>query len=161
MADVGVGSHFPVLAAAVARTTGPVLELGCGWFSTPMLRLLCRHLHPEHPQWRRLESYDTDKDWAAKFAVPIVKDWTSWQPAEKHYGVAFVDNSPGESRVGLIKRLKGHARFIIAHDTEADIPPSGGNYGWAQLNGLFKYAVTFNAFRPWTTIYSDEEEFAL
>src|SRR2546428_14143418 len=36
------GSHFPVLAAAVARTAGqgPVLELGMGGYPTPMLHLL-------------------------------------------------------------------------------------------------------------------------
>lgn len=166
---IGVGSHFPILAAAVARTTGPVLELGCGYWSTPMLRLLCRYMdfwkegHQSGfpPGWRKLESYDTDPEWAKRFDVPCVADWEKWKPEASRYGVAFVDNSPGESRVELILRLKDKAHFIVAHDTEADIPPSGGNYRWKELDGKFKFQTIFKDFRPWTTVYSDVEEFAL
>lgn len=159
--DLSVGSHVPVLAAAVNRTKGAVLELGCGWWSTPMLRLMCHYMRVADPQWRRLESYDTDDQWGATFNVPVVKDWKQWKPQEKEYGVAFVDCSPGESRVELIQRLRGICHFIVAHDTEADIPPSGGNYRWTLLDGVFKHQTIYKDIRPWTTVYSDREEFIL
>ncbi len=55
------GSHFPVLAAAVARTAGqgPVLELGMGDYSTPMLHLLCHD--------RLLVSADNSARWVARY----------------------------------------------------------------------------------------------
>jgi len=160
--DLGYGSHVPILAAAVARTSGPVIELGTGWWSTPMLHMLCKG--------RYLLSLETEPGWLANFQfmqspnhiVRQVDDW--WKEKdidEKEWAVAFVDSHPGEMRPGLALRLKERTRFIVAHDTEADIPPSGGNYGWANLKGRFKYEVIYKEVRPWTTIYSDHEEFKL
>jgi len=38
----GHGTHQPVLHAAFHASTGPVIEFGMGFFSTPMLHELCR-----------------------------------------------------------------------------------------------------------------------
>lgn len=47
-------THLAVLMEAVRRTAGPVLELGVGLYSTPVLHWLC------YPTNRRLVSYDSD-----------------------------------------------------------------------------------------------------
>lgn len=169
MVSMGVGSHFAVLAAAVARTTGPVLECGMGDFSTPMLHLMCKGK-------RELVSLESDREWLNRFSRYISDDHDmglieasieTWEAYGKSIGdfykdgVIFLDQAPGEARVPMALALKGKARFLVCHDTEADIPPSAGNYGWAKLNGVFKYASTYKEFGPWTTVYSDEEEFAL
>jgi len=164
--DLGVGSHVPILAAAVARTEGPVIELGTGWWSTPLLHWMC--------QWKRaLVSYETDREWLEvmsqfKSEMHLMRHVTDWEEAEFYgnYGVAFIDCSMDASqrphhRPRLAKRLKGRAHFIVCHDTEADIRPAAGDYGWAELDGLFKYQSTFTGIRPWTTVYSDVEEFTL
>lgn len=148
--DLGYGSHFPVLAAAVAKTTGPVLELGCGWTSTPMLRLMCRD--------RKLESYDTDKEWAKTFDVPLVERWDKWEPKEQHYGVIFIDCSPGEERKHLAMRLKDKATFLVLHDHEAG---SAAAYYFEHIIGEFKYNETYRMLRPHTLILSDERPFGL
>eukprot|EP00999_Lentomonas_sp_LEN2_P000078 NODE_1077_length_1022_cov_84.350838_g1032_i0.p1 GENE.NODE_1077_length_1022_cov_84.350838_g1032_i0~~NODE_1077_length_1022_cov_84.350838_g1032_i0.p1 ORF type:complete len:256 (+),score=17.83 NODE_1077_length_1022_cov_84.350838_g1032_i0:113-880(+) len=58
------GSHLPVSIAAVMLTSGPVLELGAGYFSTPYFQDLVaangRHLH----------SADTDVKWLERFVRP-------------------------------------------------------------------------------------------
>lgn len=152
--DLGVGSHVPVLAAAVAATEGPVLELGCGWWSTPMLRLLCRH--------RPLESYDTDPEWAKLFSVPVVKNWKQWLPNFKTYGAIFIDCSPGEERKELAMKLKGMAKFIVLHDAECDSRHGGGgNYRYDDIYGRFKYVEHYRVIRPVTAILSDVEPFGL
>lgn len=149
--DFGVYSHYPPLARALAITTGSVLELGCGWGSTPMLRAMCRGL-------RNLESYETDPVWAERFGVPTVHNWTLWRPNEKRYGVIFIDCSPGEVRKDLAMRLKGMAKFLVLHDHEAG--PAAAYY-YERIIQNFKYAETYRWLRPHTLILSDEEGFGL
>lgn len=47
-------THIPILAAVVAMTDGPVLELGTGLNSTPLLSEMCFHMS------RDLYSIETD-----------------------------------------------------------------------------------------------------
>lgn len=162
--ETGIGSHVPFLAAAVARTTGPVLELGMGFWSTPLLHYLCRG--------RRLVSVDREKEWADRFGryqsptheIHVIREYEDTLAvslAEPKWGVIFLDCSPGECRGDMAVALKGRALYLVCHDTEADLPPSGGNYGWAKVEGVYRYAVTDKSIRPWTTIYSDDAEFEL
>lgn len=165
MIDGGVGSHAPWLALLASRTKGSVVECGMGLFSTPLLHVLVSL------QGRPLYSYETDPAWLEMFrelAGPLhpMTLLDNWRHDFEACDVAFVDCSPGRDerqdvspRIDLIKSLKGKGRFIVAHDTEADIPPSGGAYGWAKLDSLFKYQTVLKQFRPWTTVYSDAEEF--
>lgn len=165
----GVGTHFPILAAAIARTTGPVLECGMGHFSTPMLHLMCAGR-------RELVSLESDREWLNKFSKyvsethdlgliePTIEAWEAYAVTLSDFyrdGVIFLDQAPGEARVPMAKRLKGKAHFIVCHDTEADIPPSGGNYGWSNLDGLFRFQTVYRDYSPWTTVFSDVEEFVL
>ena len=49
------GSHLPVLIKMVLMTDGPILELGTGFFSTPVLHWLCAE------KKRKLVSYDSSE----------------------------------------------------------------------------------------------------
>jgi hypothetical protein len=147
----------------VARTTGAVYEFGMGHWSSWMLHLMCV---PDRP----LISYESDAEWIGKFTglidrnhlVRHVLDWEKETSIDYAEGdVAFVDHSPGEERIRTIMRLKGRFKYIVVHDTCADLPGSGGNYGWKHLDGKFKHQVIYKQVRPWTTVYSDVEEFAL
>ena len=160
--DLGYGSHHPILALAVHRTTGPVIECGMGDSSTHLLHYMCLG--------RKLFSCETDQAWLEKYLEYRTADHQlihvgKWGEVgmidTDRFDVAFIDSSPGEERIDLVKRLKGHCKFIVAHDLEADIRPAGGNYQWAQLDGLFKYYTLFDKLRPWTGVWSDEEKFTL
>lgn len=148
--DLGVSSHFPVLAAAVAGTNGPVLELGSGWGSTPMLRLMCRN--------RSLESYDNDESWARQMGSTYVPNWDKWQPKLDYYDVIFIDCSPGEERRHLAMRLKERGKFLLLHDHEAG--PAAAYY-YEYIIPQFKYSEVYRVLRPHTLILSDEERFGL
>jgi hypothetical protein len=166
--DLGVGSHVPILAAAVARTSGRVLEFGTGWWSTPMLHWMCKGR-------RNLQSFETDFEWFKVMAQFTGIDHTMqhvirWDevflPPDLPVSVAFVDCSVDATkqehhRARIAKRLAPLAHFVVCHDTEADIRPAAGDYGWAELDGVFKYQSTFKGIRPWTTVYSNFEEFVL
>jgi hypothetical protein len=155
---MGAGSHAAPLAAAFCATAGPVLECGTGWWSTPLLHGMAR------ATGRKLVSLESDGEWAGAmqrlYGSPnhsfyVMQDWTLAPPVYTKWGLAFIDFSPGDQRVDMIFRLKGQVDVFVAHDVEADIPPSPGAYGWARLNGVFKYELIFKDFRPWTAVWSD------
>jgi hypothetical protein len=53
------GTHLPLLMRAIINTTGPVLELGVGWNSTPVLHEAC--------SGRLLVSVENEPQWAENF----------------------------------------------------------------------------------------------
>lgn len=158
------GSHIPILAAAVAQTTGPVLELGAGDSSTPMLHYMCKGMG------RGLVTFDNDPKWVLRFAeyngkthmvCGVCPPWTMsvekpecWYPSQgfDRWGVAFVDCAPAEIRTPLIQRLKDLADLIVVHDSEA-------KYGYERVIPEFKYVSEFRRFRPYTLVLSNYRSF--
>ena len=61
-------THRPVLVKILAITDGPVLELGCGWGSTPLLHKLCKE------QNRMLITVEDNMDWMARFKEQFESD---------------------------------------------------------------------------------------
>ena len=154
--DVGYATHLPVLAAAVARTgTGPVLELGAGTGSTPLLHMLCEH--------RELWTLESDEKWLAMFEphfstfwhkLLYIDDWNrlySDPQYDRQFAVIFVDHAPGERRAVDIERLADKCTYMVVHDTEE------GGYGYEDLFRTFKYRYDWKFGRPWTTILSNVE----
>lgn len=151
------GTHLPLLVAAVARTTGDVLELGCGNYSTLVLHELCKALN------RRLWTYDSDPAWLDQFMhlasdghqlFPVDKD--HWDSAAIHrpWGCAFVDHAGpdsgrGERRIVEIGRLAKWADAIVVHDTEE------AGYGYEPTLARFTYRMDYKIVRPWTSVVSN------
>jgi len=161
---VEYATHFVLLAGAVhlSRDMGPVLELGMGYYSTPLLHRLCGND-------RHLVSADTNADWYGRFAgfaspsheLHLVKSWPSWQVIEsRHWAVAFVDCQPGEGRAEVVRRLRPQARFVVVHDTETDYD-TGADYKLEPVFAEFRYRNDYRFLRPYTTVVSDEAPFAL
>ena len=150
------------MATAVALTKGPILEAGCGDGSTPLLHYMARAMN------RPLITADTNKDWLAKFfgyhaperhELFWVQDWATFDVIDKNqWGLAFVDCAPGEMRTPLIKRLKGKADLIVAHDSERDYG-SGADYKYEEIRPLFKFVSEWKRYRPYTLLLSDVAEF--
>lgn len=155
-------THLPSLAACVARTTGPVLELGMGEGSTPFLHYACRGK-------RLLVSAEYDHSWAAKYEpygspdhlIYHVRDWHCWDvPESRYWDVAFLDLSPGEERAAMMPRLANRCRFLVIHDTERD-HGSAADYKYEQHFGLFQYRTEMRRFRPYTMVLSNVQEFVI
>jgi hypothetical protein len=156
------GTFFPLLAACVSRTTGPVLELGAGDHSTPMLHFMCKH------EGRKLITAETDAKWLAKYTnyvsafheIHLVEKWDQWTRLEEmgYWSVALVDNAPGDTRLSLIKRLKGRCQYIVIHDTEKD-ENVGTDYKYEEIIPSFKYVYEWKRYRPYTTVVSDDHPF--
>lgn len=154
------GSHFPVLAAMVAQSSGPVLELGAGDFSTPLLHLMCE------PGRRSLDTVETDPAWLESF-TDLRTDWhrlhsvelDGWDRLtwidERRWGLVFVDHRPGERRIVDIARLRGRADFLVVHDTEER------GYGYEPVLATFPHRWDWKRCSAWTTVVSLEHPIPL
>lgn len=154
------GSHMPILARIMDLTRGPVLELGMGLFSTPLLHTMC------HLQQRELVSYDNDpvwfqenKKWESEYhkvhfvtETETTSGWENVYLEHIHWGVALVDHKPAKRRMAEMKRLANCANFLVVHDSE-----QGANkffkYHWA--TPLYKYRYDYTNLVPNTMILSN------
>jgi len=147
-------THQELLMACVCSTIKPVLELGCGHYSTPILHYICKSMH------RQLVSADHDPEWIKQFQylssqdhVFIVPDrgWDRFVLIDEiEWGVAFVDHNPGSRFAIDIARLRKKTELIVVHDTE---PEKG--LGLEPILDTFQYRFTDNTHSVHTTAVSD------
>ena len=150
-------SHIPTLIRAIESTTGPVLELGTGISSTPLLHMLC------FDQDRKLVSYDSDEKYINLFRKFRTKEHEvihviNWDEIEAkimsmHWGVVFVDHKPAEQRIVEIKKLANNADLIVIHDSQ---DPA---YHYEEIYPLFKYRFDYTKSVTRTTVLSNVKEF--
>jgi predicted O-methyltransferase YrrM len=147
------GSYLPILIKLVQNTSGPILELGVGFCSTPFLHWVC------YPTKRRLVSYENNPEYY-KFAESWKDDFheirciNNWDEAvlDESWTIAFVDHSPSHRRAIEIKKLL-QADYIVAHDTENRV---ARDYGYPEIEGLFRYRYKYRDAHPHTSIYSNK-----
>ena len=172
------GTHSAPLAITCMNTTGPVLELGCGLYSTLLLHTICEK------QGRRLHTVDHTLSWLNKFThletslhsfehvkcgafnvtllefvYKLSPDWAkkiddSWDQVGKdeHWGLVFLDQLPLSRRIKDLKRLRTSADVFVIHNTNRM-----GNWlseFWPYLE-TFNYLYVFPAF-PATVVCSDK-----
>ena len=100
-----------VLTKCVLATDGPVLELGSGYFSTPLLHWLCMDKN------RSLITYDDNEEWF-KLAKRFQNRYhrirlTDWKLDIKgHWSVAFIDQST-RNRTPSAIYLKDKVDYIV------------------------------------------------
>ena len=150
----GYGTHVPLLAACLLQTEGPVVELGCGWHSTPLLHSFCAaHRRP-------LVTADDDPDWLARFrhmrrrwhAFVEVHDWDKSNLFAQRWSVVLVDHGQGHRRGYDTSRLADLAGLIVCHDTQAP------EYGYADVLASFRHRFDDRGRWPWTTVVSNSDD---
>jgi len=145
-------THLPLLMACVQHTRGPIIELGTGTFSTPMLHALCAETG------RTLLSLESDANWLAQFRhfatawhrLLLVPDWSA-ADLSGTWDVALIDHAPPIRRVPDILRLRPLTKLIVIHDTENRC------YRYEPLLTQFKHRVEWQRYSPWTSVVSDTE----
>lgn len=145
--EVAWTSWLPALGFALGRSTGPVLEVGIGHFSTPFLHEYCT------ADGRLLVSVEAHEGWRVSFhkeyASPSHEFHYSVPTDIKPWGVAFIDSSPGgAARAELFFRLAPISSYVVVHDYHREnkeaIEPL--------LNGM-NFRV-FDAYEPPTLLAS-------
>jgi hypothetical protein len=151
----GYATHLPVLMTMLSKTTGPVIELGCGWYSTPLMHYVCKQTN------RELWSLETDAAWINQFTkyntgnhkVELISDWNNHDFLSKYWSLVFVDHAPALQRKVTMRQMMDNADFFVVHDTEADHV-----YQYSEVFKDFKYRFDYMEFRPWTSIVSNKYE---
>lgn len=149
-------THIPILLACLRHTTGPVLELGSGWFSTPLVSAFATD--------RLVRTVETDREWHARIShvcthqpitqhrhqIVFVPDYDDAPIADQEWAIVLLDHEPPPRRGFDAARLRDRCRLMIGHDSEHPA------YGYAPVFDTFKHRVTDQRTTPWTTVVSDE-----
>ena len=154
----GYATHLPALVAAVTATDGPVLELGCGVFSTRWLHGVCGH------QKRLLISVETNREWMAEYA-DLECEWHQFCWCEKHqdnsptrfpevqavpfWSVVFVDLGCYGMRATALHDFADRARYLVVHDTEV-----ASCAAFTKAIEKFPYRLDCKADGPLTSVLS-------
>jgi hypothetical protein len=115
------GSHLEPLFTCLLATSGPVLEVGMGWWSTPPVFIFCKATE------RELVSVEPSAAWAEEIVseYPHRLERYSLLPelAKKRWSIVFIDHWPGTDgdhaahrRVSDALLFKDTAEFTIIHD---------------------------------------------
>lgn len=148
------GSHIPLLIKVIEHTVGDVLELGMGWYSTPLLHWMCSDMK------RNLYSYENNKGYfdlfqngLNEFHKTYLIDSYEGIGVDKNWGVVFIDINPMEIRAPLALSLSKCADTIVVHDSEYREEKF---YHYRELlYPAFKYRYDYTKFRPNTSVFSN------
>jgi hypothetical protein len=140
-------THLPALFSALLTTTGPVLEIGAGNGSTPMLRAFCVAAE------REFYSLEGNHDWALACDSHFDPSYESLdRMAKQQWGVVFVDHAPEEYRVRVANLFKDSAEIIVIHDwSSADTNAHGsvGGFHHKQVDErFFPTTISLSNRRP-------------
>jgi len=150
-------THMPVLLACLRRTTGPVLELGSGWFSTPLVAAFATD--------RLVRTVETNREWCDRISrvctyqpitrhrhqIVFVPDYNDAPVDDHQWSVVLLDHEPPPRRGVDAIRLRERCQLMIGHDSEHP------DYGYGPVFDTFKYRFTLSSVFPWTTVVSDTD----
>lgn len=149
--DEGYFSHIPLLAAAMTKTSGPVLELGAGLGSTLLLHGLCGAMG------RSLLTVDSNSLWLEKFInlrrswheLKLVNDFLELPEYSQHWGLVFIDHGICLQRGVSLEALKD-VDMVLCHDTCHYFL-----YNYQPAINSYKYRWNYKpASTPMTTVVS-------
>jgi hypothetical protein len=148
---------MPVLLACLRRTTGPVLELGSGWFSTPLVAAfatdrLVRTVETNHEWYNSISRVCTYQPITRhRHQIVFVPNYNDAPVDDHQWSVVLLDHEPPPRRGVDALRLRDRCQLMIGHDSEHP------DYGYGPVFDTFKYRFTLSSTFPWTTVVSDTD----
>jgi hypothetical protein len=146
------GSHIPVLLKLLEHTTGNVLELGMGLYSTPLLFWACVSQDRDLVSYENYEKYLNlfGKNNNTHHETHLIADWTTID-LSRHFDIGIIDVNPMEFRSYLAVRIEDLVDYIVLHDSN---PKEDNFYHYSGIYSRFKYRFDYNIFNPHTTVIS-------
>lgn len=154
----GYASHQPMLiraAMAATRYGLPILEMGCGDYSTPLLQGFAKEAGiplitaSSDPDW--LDRY-VDGQGKDVFCHPVKEDgWEALLESDR-WGMVFIDNElVVAKRLPLLIKAADHAHIAVMHD--AEIVEQRG-LTWDETREAWKYVAVNEWGGHWTVVCS-------
>lgn len=147
-------THIPMLLRALEISDGPVLELGMGNMSTPLMHIMCEATN------RYLTSYDSDGrfiDMFSRFRSPTHEiELVEWEGLllPDNWSVVLVDQKPAAARKESVKQLL-NSDYLILHDSQERAEEY---YNYEEVYPLFKYRYDYTKFANQTTVLSNKHD---
>ena len=131
----------------------PILELGCGHYSTPLLASIAKM------QQRKLHLISSDPKWAEFFQkdsqnISIIEG-NSWPDVSLSgdWGMVLVDNEQYVyQRFAQLFKLHENAKIVVFHDANRI---AENEISWGPIQILYKYVYFFDRYSPSTAILSN------
>ena len=143
MAEEEWASYLPDLAACLLATKGPVLEVGAGAWSTPMLAAFCRAARRPFVSIDEDHAFCRDPTRWANYSVELPN------LALEKWSVVLLDHSPGWRRPADAMLFRDSAEFIVSHDYAGE-----QEEGYAPLLGHWRHRRVSSTFSPKTLVLS-------
>jgi hypothetical protein len=149
-----MSSYLPVLIKTVLETKGPILEMGAGPFSTPVLHWLCsKNRRTLVTCENNSESYAFAKQFQSRnHKIVLVKDWDEVTAGDTHWSVVLIDHAPEFRRPVEAIKFKNNADYIVLHDTEEK---NEHIYNYNSVWSHFRYRYDYDFCSPRTTVVSN------
>lgn len=147
--DMKYGSNAIPLTVSTLLTNQPVLELGMGMFSTPLLHNIAAD------QNREIISIDTNFEWLNKFIIynktsnhrvyQLTNKELNTFGLDKQWGLVLVDHIFNTKRSKNVINFSNLAQIVVVHDAER---AQEGFYQYEKnkIRSKFKYACKFSIF---------------
>lgn len=151
-------SHLPVLSFVAMRLhdkIDSVLEVGCGYYSTPLLSVLAAG------KGLRRTILESDREWAAQisdlFGVAVTQFNAEELPASvvRQWGLVFIDSAIEAARARHAIRLREYAKVIILHDSN---PDWDAHYRYSEIVGEWKHAKQFTKCYPHSLLLTNDDD---
>jgi hypothetical protein len=139
-------THLAALVDTAMNSTGPILELGCGHYSTPVLASICA------AQERRFLVQASNEEWASQFMSEVdveLVNWADWTPPEGRWGMVFLDSEEAvKDRIKRLPTLAKIADVVVMHDANVAIK----NPEWKQMITEYAAVSVYHRHVPWTAV---------
>lgn len=165
-----VATHQRVLLGAALRTDGPILELGTGWYSTPLLHEVAVNLKryvvtlDTSDYW--LQQFKADR-WSAEYGYKgdryhTLRSYPFWEDAKlrpadyglvaERWGLVFADHGQPIERYYVVRELLkvSDADVFVFHDAE-----DRDAYGYSRTFDRFKYLWIDDCQKAQTAVASN------
>lgn len=151
-----VGTHQPILTEAIRRSSGPILELGSGDYSTWLIHELAGERRiltiDDNPEW--LNKYTGLKNDLHEFRLISNEDILDFYLSDDtHWSVVLVDNITWDIRLPAIKKYKHTSDYLVIHDAQYPasigklgkviVPPTDTDPGIRDFGKSFRYWIEF------------------
>lgn len=139
-------THLEALVDTAMSSKGPILELGCGHYSTPILASIAA------AQGRKFLVQASNEEWAGQFletAEVELVDWKTWAPPEGRWGMVFLDSEEAvRDRIKRLPDLAKVADVVVMHDANIAMK----NPDWKSLVVDYQKIEVYHRHVPWTVV---------